>query len=478
MTISEAGRTGVNALARLLGNWSRGDRPSADALYSALRQLVLEGQLPPGTRLPAERELADRLGASRNLVTAALDRLREQGFVRSRRGAGSWIGLPATAGGTAESGGWYPSERGESINFAQATPAASSEVYEAFERASERFATRFHGHGYQTQGLPELRERIARRFAERGLPTDPEQILITNGAQHAFALVLRTVLTPGQRVLLEHPTYPNALEAVRGVHARPLPVPLVDGGWDPELLEATLAQAAPRLAYLIPDFQNPTGALMTAAERERLGHALRRHRTTVVVDETLVDINLSGEPLPPPVAAFAESQTVTVGSASKSFWGGLRLGWIRAPHEFVQRIVVGRAAIDLGSPVFEQLVLSELLDDADRVLDRQRTRLLHQRDRLVAALRELRPQWTFTPPGGGLSLWCHIGSRRAGRLAVAAEQRGVRLASSGRFAVEGEFDDRLRLPYSLPEETLRRAVELIAEADDSIGPAHPPDLVT
>ncbi|KGI82568.1 GntR family transcriptional regulator [Actinopolyspora erythraea] len=478
MDMPEAGRIGAESMARLLGNWSPAGRPSADALHSALRQLVLAGQLPPGTRLPPERELARRIGASRNLVTGALDRLREQGFVRSRRGAGSWIGLPATAGGTADSGGWYPPERGESINFAQATPAPPAEVFEAVERVTEGFPAWFHGHGYQPQGLAELRERVARRFEERGLPTDPDQVMITNGAQHAFALVLRTLLTPGQRVLLEHPTYPNALEAVRGVRALPLPVPMVEGRWDLELLEATLAQGAPRLAYLVPDFHNPTGALMSAAERERLGGALRRHRTTAVVDETLVDIDLSDEEPPPPLAAFAESRTITVGSASKSFWGGLRLGWLRAPHELVQRMVLGRAAIDLGSPVFEQLVLAELLEHADEASRRNRARIRCRRDSLVAALREHLPGWTFTLPEGGLSLWCHIGSRRAGRLVAAAEQRGVRLAPPGRFAVEGDFEDRLRLPYSLPEDRLHQAVRRIAEADGSLNDPGAPELVT
>ncbi|WP_438387175.1 PLP-dependent aminotransferase family protein [Actinopolyspora saharensis] len=470
MVFSVGGRVGSNVVVRLLGDWTGGRRPRADALRDALRGLVLEGQLPPGTRLPAERAFAAGLGVSRNLVTSALDELRELGFVESRRGAGSWTSLPSGDGGSAGAGGWYPPGREDVVNFAQGTPEALPEVFGAVSRAQRRFTAAVAGHGYNPQGLRELRERIAERFEARGLATTPDQVMITNGAQHAFALILRSLVTPGERVLVEQPTYPNSLEAIRGMHARPVAVPMVDGYWDLDLLEATLDQGAPRLAYLIPDFQNPTGARMSERDRERLGAALKRHRTTAVVDETMVELDLSTGPAPPPQAAFAESEVVTVGSASKVFWGGLRLGWIRAPREFVRRLVAGRAAVDMGSPVLEQLVLSELLEHSAESLPRRREQLRSGRDRLVSALGEWCPEWTYRVPEGGMSLWCDTGGQYGSRLVTAAERHGVRLASPSRFAVEGELDSRLRLPYTLPAEVLEDAVGRIARAAAELSP--------
>lgn len=456
-------------IARLLGNWYA-DRPSTRDLYEGVRRLVLEGTLNPGARLPAERELAEALGASRTLIASALARLRDDGFVVSHRGAGSWISVPGARAVSGPSGGWHPPDGTELINMAQATPAALPAIMEAFERAAARLPVHGAEHGYQPHGLVELRERIAERYTRRGVPTTPGQVLVTNGAQHAFALVLRMLTSPGQRVLVEHPTYPNALEAIRAVNATPVPVAMGDGGWDVELFEATLAQSSPRLAYLIPDFQNPTGVLMPDSQRARIATALRRNRTVGVVDETLADIDLRQESAPSPLASFEDRYVVTIGSASKSFWGGLRLGWIRAPEEFVQRLIPGRAAVDLGSPVLEQLALADVLDDEERILAQRRSESTARRDHLVAALRERCPQWTFRVPDGGLSLWCDLGAPVAGRIAVAAEQHRVRIAAGPRFAVRGSLDRYLRLPYTLPESRLSEAVSRLAAAANSVVP--------
>lgn len=467
--MAPAERIGGRVLARLLGAWY-GGRPSSEELHAAVRRLVLDGRLPPGTRLPAERMLAESLGTSRTLVAGALRRLREEGFVTSHRGAGSWIALPDAREVTGPSGGWYPSRQPDVINLAQATPAAPPQLLEALTRARDRFPAQALGHGYQPHGLPELRERIAECYTRRGLPTTRRQVLVTHGAQHAFALILRMLVSPGDRVLVEHPTYPNALEAVRAVNATALPVAMDDDGWDLELLEATLRQASPRLAYLIPDFQNPTGAFMPAQDRERLGSLLRRTRTVAVIDETLVDIDLTGRTAAAPLASYADDHVITIGSASKSFWGGLRLGWLRAPEEFVQRTVLGRAAIDLGSPVFEQLVLADVLDRADEVLAHRLTETRHRRDTLVAALRQSCPQWTFRVPDGGLSLWCDLGTPAGPRLATAAEQHGVRVAPGARFAaLPAALDNRLRVPFTLPGDQLREAVSRLALAAASVG---------
>lgn len=458
-----AGEISAVRLATLLGDWRQGgSRSGAADLAAAVELQVLDGQLPLGTRLPAERQLASALGVSRTLVGAALQRLREGGFVASRRGAGSWITAPSGRAAAAA-----PPQRLDLIDLARASPAAGAGIMAAVDAARGRLTDELLDDGYNMCGLTVLRERIAQRYTARGLPTNPAQVMITNGAHHAFVLALRLLTGPGDRVLVEQPTYPNSIEAVRSVHARPVPVALdPHRGWDVAGIEAAIRQAAPRLAYLVADFQNPTGLRMDLSTRQHLGTVLARWRTPVVVDETLVELDLEADPLdgPPPLAAFAGEAAITVGSASKAYWGGLRLGWLRAAEDLIDRFAAARFTSDLGSPVLDQLVLAELLGDEGTLLRRRREQTRAARDTLLDALGSHCPDWTVRVPEGGLSLWCRLPEPMSTRLSVAAVNHGVRLAPASRFAVHGGLERWLRLPFAQQPRSLVEAVRRLSLA--------------
>jgi DNA-binding transcriptional MocR family regulator len=464
--VIQGGRVSARRLVELLGSWREPDtrHPSAD-LAGGIRLLAQEGRLPAGTRLPAERELAEALACSRTLVTKAVDELREIGVVASRQGSGSWI--------TAQDRPWAvdPAEDPALIDLARASSEAVPEMMAAVEVAARRLPALLGGHGYQPQGLPELRAAVAARFQARGLPTTADQIVVTTGAHHAFVLILRLLVHPGDRVLLEQPTYPNALDAIRASFARPVGVAMTDDGWCLDGIDAALRQSAPRLAYFVPDFHNPTGHRMDADTRARLAAALRRTRTMAVADETLVELDLDGDPLdgPPPLAAFAEDHVITIGSASKSHWGGLRIGWVRAPAELVERIVSIRSAVDLGAPVFEQLVLTELLTDPEPVLRQRRAMLAHRRDVLLDALAAHCPQWTIRRPGGGQSAWCELDEPVATRLAVAAESYGLRFVPGSRFGADGGWERFVRVPFTLPPADLLDAAARLGRLARAVG---------
>lgn len=453
------GRVSGGRLATLLGSWRQGSRRGAADLAAAIELQVNDGHLPVGTRLPAERELAEALGVSRTLIGTALDRLREHGVVSSRRGAGSWIsspGSPGTDPGPPSSG---------LMDFLRAAPVAPPGLVHAVDAARERLPAELGGIGYSERGLPVLRERIAQRYTERGLPTTPAQIMITNGAHHAFVLVLRMLTAPGDRVLVEQPTYPNAIEAVRAAHTLPVPVALGEEGWDLDGIEAALRQAGPRLAYFMVDFHNPTGLRLDDEGRERLAAVLSRSRTPAVIDETLVELDLAETAAPRPFSAGDFS--ILVGSSSKSHWGGLRIGWLRAAEDVLARLSSARYGLDLGSPVFEQLVLAELLADPETARWRQEE-ARRQRDVLAAALRIRCPQWSFRLPDGGLSLWCKLPEPISTRLAIAAARHGVHIAPGSRFAVHGGLERWLRVPFSQPPHRLDEAVRRLAAAAASV----------
>jgi DNA-binding transcriptional MocR family regulator len=305
-------------------------------------------------------------------------------------------------------------------------------------------------------------------------------VLVTAGAQHALTLLLRVLAGPGDRVLVDHPTYPNALDAIRAVGARPVPVALGPAGWDLEMLEATLRQAAPRLAYVIADHHNPTGLTLPDGERERLVELARATRTPLVVDETLAELTLDGNE---PALMSAHDDVIAIGSMSKAYWAGLRIGWIRATPSLVQRLALARATVDVSSPVVEQLIAAELLADPEAVLATHRAVLRERRDALATALASHLPAWRFALPRGGLSLWIELDAPRSSALAAVAGQHGVRLAAGPRFGVDGAFERFVRIPYTLPEPRLADAVERLAVAwravagDRAQPAAEPPALV-
>ena len=450
------------SLKKLLEPWS-GRGAAYQHLARALRQSILGGLVPLTARLPAERDLATALGISRTTVSAAYTVLRDEGFVLSRRGAHSVTALPV--GNPVPLPLPYELESAILLDLAYATlPAPAGVMHRAYEGALTALTAYLPTHGYALLGLPVLREAIAERYAKRGLPTAPEQIIVTFGAQHAFSLLIRALTTPGERVLVDQPTYLHALDALRQASCRLVPVALTDEGWDMDALRATLRQTAPRLAYLIPDFHNPTGRCMPEHQRAEVAEAAFENRTVVVIDETLVDLALDvGVPLP--FALYARpDQIVSVGSLSKSFWSGLRIGWIRAPKDLIPRIAAARIAVDLGTPILEQLVGVALLADAESTLALRRDVLRRQRAVLTAALSTYLPDWCYHPPEGGLSLWVTLPAPVGSALAATSERFGVRVAAGSRFGAEGLLEHHLRIPFTLPEHDLSEAIRRLAQA--------------
>ncbi len=467
-------RVAVPRLVAILGQWRRPGR-TYEALADGIRSALIAGTLPPGTRVPSERELAAGLGVSRTTTTAAYSALREDGYLASRHGSGTVTRLPSTGAPGARSpvraqrtradraSGQRPWAT-EPVDLSIAAPAAPPGLAAACAVALDMLPRYFDSPGYAPPGLPELRSAVARRYTERGTPTAPEQILVTSGAQQAIALLIALHAGPGDRVVVEQPTYPHAIEAVRAAGARPVPVPSGPEGTDLDLLESTIRQVAPRLVYLIPDHRNPTGTSLDAAGRARVRGMARRYGTVVVGDETLAELTLDGPPPQPWPGDGRAGGVVAVGSASKVFWGGLRIGWVRGPAELITRLAHARHPMDISTPVLEQLVVAELLRAPQETFEWRRSALRAGRDLLLDRLAAALPGWTTDVPRGGQSLWVDLGAPVSSALSALALAHGVLVAPGPTFGVDTTLENRLRLPFTAPPAELERAVQGLAEA--------------
>ena len=453
-------------LAKHLGSW-RAEGVAYAELADRIKLLVLDGRLPTRTRLPAERELASALRISRTTVAASYDLLRQIGFLHSRRGSGSWTTLPDSPGAP-ELSPFAPAGDGAAFDLAYASLAAPPEALAGgLAWAVDQLPCHMSGSGYRLYGLDSLRDVVAARFTKRGLPTTRDQILITCGAQHAMAVVLAALTIPGDRVLVEHPTYPNALDAIAREHARAVPVGFAGADWDLDTIAAAVRDACPRLVYLMPDFQNPTGRCMSDAQRTEIVELCRRTHTPLLIDETMSEIALDGPPPPPLAGQVRESSSaplITIGSSSKTLWGGLRIGWVRARRPMIEQIARARASMDIASSVLDQLVAQHLMRHIDEVLAERLPRLRSARDHLHGLLTSYFPGWRADLPAGGLSLWADLGAPLSSALVTAASRHGVLLAAGPRFGLDGAFERHLRLPYTLPQAQLELAMDRLAAA--------------
>lgn len=451
-------RISARALAVALGGW-RTREPAYEALADGIRLLCLDNRVAPRTALPAERELAAALRLSRSTVAAAYRSLRETGHIASLRGSGS-VTLPLRR---LDPGGAVPGEG--MIDLQQASPPAWPGLAGIIGEVAGASAALVSRVGYDVLGSLELRTAIAARYEQRGIPTSPSEVLVTTGAQSAIHLVASVLLGRGDRVVVETPTYPHAVDALRRAGARLVGVPVTtDDGWDLDRAEQAFARTLPVMAYLMPDFHNPTGRSMDRSERERFVVAGDRAGSILVLDETTADLDIDRGAAPGEFGGDDVSSIVRIGSLGKTVWGGLRVGWIRAEGELVRRFVAARPAHDLGTPEFEQAVSAALFADFASITAQRSSLLRAGRDALVDALGRELPEWRVPDVRGGVSLWIELDAALSSALVMDVRSRGVLLSAGPRFSVDGGHDRHLRMPFTAPPDELVRAVSLLAES--------------
>ncbi|WP_328593164.1 aminotransferase-like domain-containing protein [Lentzea tibetensis] len=462
-------------LVELLGDWSTARGPLYRRLAAALTKAMRAGDLPHGERLPSERDLARMLQVSRATVVAAYDELRSAGMVDSRRGSGTRVTTEAPKRRPGADGR-VPGGRatsifqrlvdgpGELISLAFAVEPAAPELADVVrELVDEELPELLADVGYHPRGFPPLRETISAYYKEMQLPTVPDQVLVTTGAQQALGLVGQMYLRPGSTVVVESPSWPGCLDVFRAAGAKMISVPLDDEGISADGLAQAFGEHRPALLYVMPTFHNPTGTLMSAHRRSRVAEIAARHEVPVLEDNAYTS---SDSACVPPIAAFAPpgAEVLTVGSLAKAVWGGLRIGWVRAPGEITERLARYKVRADLASPVLDQALAARVLPRLDEIADGRAAVMNARLDLLCDLLTEHLPDWRWRRPDGGSALWTELPDTDARVFAQLALRQGVEVVPGAVNDPTGGHDNHIRLPFTFPEETLTELVRRLHRA--------------
>jgi DNA-binding transcriptional MocR family regulator len=477
-------------LAGLLGAWSVGRGPLYGKLADRIERAVSDGQLLAGERLPSERHLAAALAVSRSTIVAAYDELRGRGVLESRQGSGTRISRRARPR-QASLDRRVPGGRataifqrlidgpGDAISLTCAAEAGIPEVADALrDLVAEDLTDLLADPGYQPRGLPALREAVAAHYTRAGLPTTADQVLVTTGAHQAIGLAAQLYVRDRATILVEAPSWPGCLDVFRDAGGHLVGVPLDDEGIRPDALADALAEHAPQLLYVQPSFHNPTGIGMSATRRKQVAELVERYDVPVIEDNAYLALAEPDGVLPPPLAAHLSScaEALTLGSLGKLAWGGLRIGWTRAPVEVAERLAHRKVLADLGSPVLDQALAARLVPRIDALLARRTRQLREHVDLLERLLREQLPSWRWRRPDGGASLWVELPGVDAGVFAQVALRHGAEIVPGAAMDPDGRHNNFIRVPFTFAPDVLAQLVQRLARAWAGLeryGPAEP-----
>lgn len=399
-----------------------------------IEEQVRNGAFPPGIQLPTERKLAELLKVNRSTVSIAYDELRSKGLIRSRQGSGTRVSedawgidfrAPDWAGYLSQGTFqptlpmvrriWEENRRPENINLARGEMSAELWPIEQLRILAEQLPSDVQlGYG-DPRGEEGLRSTVSIHLATQYDIKVPEnRILITAGSQQGLLLVIQSLLRPGDAVALEKPSYAYSLPLFASAGVRMFPIPVDEEGLIPDEVVTLHRRHRIRMVFVTPTYQNPTGTVLTHERRRKLIDICTDLRIPIVEDDAHGDLTLDGSPHPPkPLAAMegAEHQVIYLGTLSKTFAPGLRIGWLTGPTSVVDRIAGVREQMDFGISGITQAIAEQVLktDAWHQNIKRLRSELTRRRDRMVNALTQhFGGELAFTVPQGGYHIWAKI----------------------------------------------------------------------
>lgn len=478
-----------------------GEGPLYQQIYRGFRTEILAGSLAGGERLLSTRALAEFLNVSRNTAVMAYEQLLAEGYIEARAGAGTIV-VPTLSKHYGVSSA-SPSSREHSFHRARPRLAAGGErvlhaavrselhpphlAYDfrlgrpAFAdlphalwcrligRRARRATLRDLGYG-PAEGREELREALASRLRRlRGVEASPDQIIIVNGSQQGLDLISRILLNPGDRVLIEEPHYTGARSAFIAAGAELVMAPVDKDGI--QIPKTQVGRRSPKLVYVTPSHQFPTGGVLPLARRLELLRWAANAHAFVIEDDYDSEYRYDG----PPVQALAgldhDGRVIYVGTFSKVLFPALRLGYLVLPEALVEAIVAAKVTMDSGTATLEQLALADFLRDGfyDRHVRKANARNAARRNALVAALREhFRDRADICGVNAGLHLLVWLRAKDGGTIGSVtskARMAGVGLHSVASFYLKPPRQTGVVLAYAaLREREIREGIRRLAAA--------------
>jgi DNA-binding transcriptional MocR family regulator len=456
-------------------------------IYERLREQVLAGALPEGTRMPPERTLAERLEVNRSTVVHAYRDLAADGLISQRVGSGSrvasldggrpdrsaavpwWITLPPWRVGQfpAVLGELAASQHGDAIAFVQGVPPAEPSPLADLSRSFARVGgdVRFVLTYGDSEGYGPLREAIATRMRGRGCAVDVRDVLVLTGSTQGITLVAQSLAEPGDEIIVEAPTYPGALQIFQIAGLRAIPVPVDEDGMRVDHVEAILRTRRPRFIYTMPSIHNPTGVTMNADRRDRLVTLAKRYGVPIVEDDPYGE--LAAAPVEPLLARDPE-YVIYLSSFSKTIAPSLRLGWLVAPRTIYERLLLRKQSYDMASSMYIQAGVREYLERGyDAHVSALRRELLQRRAIAYAAIDRWWPPTMRVPRGGdGYYLWATAPRDVHARALLAnAERLGASFMFGEAFFAQTGGDHNFRLALTpVPRDAIEMGIRRIGEA--------------
>ena len=320
----------------------------------------------------------------------------------------------------------------------------------------------------ETLGLKQLREILAERYREQGMDVTYENFIITTSSQQAIDMITALFINPGDTIVCGLPSYLGALQAFYAHQANPVGVPR-----DEELRSVVGALAAagkkPKFIYAIPDFQNPSGVTMDIAQRMNVIEVAKKFNLLIVEDSPYREIRFDGESMPMIYSLDKEGRTMLLGTFSKTFVPGFRLGWIMAPKPIIDRLEIVKQSVDLCAPVFNQFIAAKFIKKGyfDKNIERIKVNYCAKRNSMIAAFEKYMPEGvTWTNPDGGLFLFVTLPQGyNATDLFKLAVKEDVAFVIGEAFHCDGSGKNTLRINFSyMNEERAEEGVRRLANA--------------